>query len=91
MVSDDPACPPDDRVRLGVLSDDAIPDGETVTARDMLPVKPFKLERVRVTEPDDPEGTLIEDGLAARPKSGGKVTVTRIVAECDREPELAAT
>lgn len=79
MVSDDPACPPEDRVRLEVLSDDAIPDDEAVPARDTLPVKPFKLERASVTEPDEPEGILIEDGLAAKPKSGGRATVTEIV------------
>ena len=81
MVNVDPTCPPEDRLRLGGFRDNAIPDDEAVTARDKLPVKPFRLERVSVTKPDEPEGILIEDGLAAMPKSEGGVTVTEIVTE----------
>lgn len=81
MVNVDPTCPPEDRLRLEVFRDNAIPDDGAVMARDKLPVKPFRLERVSVTEPDEPEGILIDDGLAARPKSDGGVTVTEIVTE----------
>ena len=81
MVNVDPTCPPEDRLRLEGFKDNAIPDDKAVTAKDKLPVKPFRLERVSVTEPDESDGILIEDGLAARPKSGGGVTVTEIVTE----------
>jgi hypothetical protein len=74
-----------------VLRDEVIPDDETVTARDKAPVKPFRLVRVSVTDPDEPEGILIEDGLALMPKSGGSVTVTEIVTEWERVPEFAVT
>jgi hypothetical protein len=91
MVSDDPACPPEERVRVEGFRDNAIPDDEAVTATDKLPAKPFRLETVSVTEPDELEGILIEDGLAARAKSGGRVTVTEIVTEWDNDPEAPVT
>ncbi len=57
------------------------PPEESVEVRDTMPENPLRLVNVTITLPDDPRGTVSEDGLKAIAKSG-IATVTVIIAEC---------
>ena len=88
IVIRSPADPPGVKVTVDELSDILGPDGDTVIDRFTVPLKPFRLARERVTFPEEERGILIVDALAVSEKSGVSRTVTRTVAEWDREVEF---
>jgi hypothetical protein len=81
IVSDEDAWAPDASATLVGLNDSPKPVGGGVAVSAKLPVKPLRLVIVRVTEPEDPARMLIEEGLDARRKSGGKTTITEIATK----------
>lgn len=90
IVRTSPAVPPGVSLTEDEVTDAFGPEGATVTDTVTVPLKPFKLERVRVTVPDTVRGTVIEDVLATSEKSGANRTMTRTIVEWDREVELPA-
>jgi hypothetical protein len=77
-VADDPI---DSVTVVGLRVAPGPPD--TLRVRDTLPLKPLRLFTVMTELPEEPAGKLREAGRAEMPKSGGRLTVTRTVAECD--------
>jgi len=67
------------------------PVGDTVEARETIPLNPLSAVTVIVDDPEDPEVKETLVGLAAIVKSGGAVTVTATVAECDSVPLVPVT
>jgi len=81
IMSDEDTWAPEARATLVGLNERPKPDEGGVAVSAKPPVKLLRLVSVSVTEPDDPAGILIEDGLDARRKSGDKTTITEIVTE----------
>ena len=80
---------PDDRVALvGEQVAERPMDGLTDHVRLSEPANPLRLVRVTVDVPDEPIGNVTVEGLAVTLKSGGAITLTEIVAEWVREPDV---
>jgi hypothetical protein len=78
--------PPDVMPTLVGFKDTVRPEeGETVSARVIVPMNPFALEKVIVDEPEWPTAIPRLAGLAVTAKS---VTLTITVVECTREPDV---
>ena len=71
--------PPDDRDTARGLSESATVEGEALTIRFKLPVKPFWLVRVMVAIPEEPTKMLSDVGLDVTPKSGVTTDTVRLV------------
>ena len=81
-VSVDVADPPEVSVMLVWLSDAVEPaEGTNEVERVTVPEKPLRLVRLIVEVPEDPDWTVSDDVPIEMPKSGARVTVTRIEAE----------
>jgi len=81
-VSVDVPDPPEVSVMLVWLSDAVEPaKGTTEVERVTVPEKPLRLFRLIVDDPDELDWTVSDDVLVEMPKSGARVTVTRIEAE----------
>ncbi len=82
--------PPDERVTLVGLTDAVRPEGETVDESVTIPEKPFKLARLTVAVPEEPDWNVrleVPDML----KSGVTTTPTVTVVEWDKDPLVPVT
>ncbi len=77
---------PDPSVRLDGDRDETKPGDETVTERERLPEKLFRLVRVIVADPEEPRRTCRDCGMAEMLKSLDGPTVSEIVVERDSGP-----
>ena len=86
--------PPEDRVRLELLSETTgglLVTGETLSVNVTVPVKPFRLVTVMVELELAPRCSVNEFGFAAIEKSAALLTDTWTVAECDTDPLAPVT
>lgn len=96
MVIDrvDPAEPPEDKVRLLLLSEIAgglLVTGEILSVKVTVPLKLFRLDTVMEELEVPPGWRVIEVGFAAIEKSGVVLTETRTLVEWDSDPLAPVT
>jgi hypothetical protein len=86
--------PPDKRVMesgLSVAVGPCLTRGEMEAERLMVPVKPLMLVTLIVELPECPVLMVMEEETLDMLKSGGDVTVTNTVTECDSAPLVPVT
>ena len=71
--------PPDDRVTVRGLNESETVEGEALTIRLKLPVKPFWLVRVMVALPEEPTNMFSDIGIDVTAKSGITTDTVRLV------------
>ena len=96
MVIDrvDVAEPPEDRVRLELVSETTgglLVAGETLSVNVTVPEKPFRLVTVMVELELAPRCSVNEVGFAPIEKSAAELTDTVTMVECDRDPLVPVT
>ena len=96
MVIDrvDPAEPPEDKVRLLLLSEIAgglLVTGEILSVKVTVPLKLFRLDTVMEELEVPPGWRVIEVGFAAIEKSGVVLTETRTLVGWDSDPLAPVT
>ncbi len=85
----DVAEPPEDKMRLELLSETTgglLVAGETLSVNVTVPAKPFRLVTVMVELELAPGCSVNEFGFAPIEKSAALLTDTVTVVECDRDP-----
>src|SRR5467141_461692 len=90
----DVAEPPEDRVRLELLSETTgglLVAGEILSVNVTVPVKPFRLVTVMVEIELDPRCSVNEVGFAPIEKSAEELIDTVTMVECDRDPLVPVT
>ena len=96
MVIDrvDVAEPPEDRVRLELVSETTgglLVAGETLSVNVTVPEKPFRLVTVMVELELAPRCSVNEVGFAPIEKSAEELIDTVTMVECDRDPLVPVT